>query len=265
MKTLLSLLLILSSFSMLACQGQQKETIREIIREPVQGSEQNHGGVDDGGGGNGVNGRPLESFAVRIQDIPAFNNLVLPIIRKVSETHPRFASDMVHIALNRTWYLVPVELNKLPAQVVGIGIADKDLQQLALQTLSHVWMNSNFFEKFPGGEEDRARLILHEIIMGVRLMKYQSMLDQCYSEIAGLRLDTAKNSEYRKLREACANKYGLALPDEPTIPGVGKRIELSKEDYDHVRELGVHFWNEKGETTKAELDAWLKDKNFRKY
>ncbi len=266
MRVLVNLLaLIATSMMLIACQGQPNEVVREIVREPMQNSQQNQGGVDDGGGGNGVNGRPLESFAKRIAEIPAFSPHVLPIIQKINEIHPRFASDMIHIATNRTWYLIPVELNKLPSQVVGISISDKDLQQLALQTLSHVWINSRFFENFPGGDEDRARLLLHEIIMGIRLMKYQGSLDQCYSEIAGLALDSSRSADHRKLREACAQKYSLEISENSVIPGLGRRIDLSKEDYDNIRQLVVILWQEKGDVSKVELDAWLKSNQFRKY
>ncbi|UXR65382.1 hypothetical protein EZJ49_03835 [Bdellovibrio bacteriovorus] len=264
MKSLMQALTVLfAAAALTACQGQNTETVREIIREPVpsNGYQQAEGGVDSGGGGNGVNGRPLESYSVRLQDVPEFNEYLLPIIRTVQAEYPRFASDLVHIAMNRTWYLIPVELNKLPAQVIGVSFGDKQLQQLALQNLNAVWINSDLFAQYPSNE-DRAILILHEMIMGVRLMKHKNRLDQCYSEIALLRLDI-KQDEYRKQRDLCARKFALDSSDGLT-DSVAK-ISLSKDDYDNIRELVITLWRDKGEISKPQLEAWMKTKSFRNY
>lgn len=114
-------------------------------------------------------------------------------------------------------------------------------------------------------EEDRATLLLHEIIMGIRLMKYKNSLDQCYSEIAMMKLISEKKTEYQKLKDDCALKYGLSGSDEGGIlPGVGPRIDLKTEDYDNIRELVVFLETEQ-DISKVQLDAWLKDKNFRTY
>lgn len=262
MNRLLHFLIFATAILTLGCQGQNTETIREIIREPVPGNQVQEGGVDSGGGGNGVNGRPLESYAVRILDITEFNTVVMPIIQKMHEIHPRFASDMAHIALNRTWYLIPVELNKLPAQVIGVSFGDKQLQQLALQNLNAVWINSDLFQKYPT-DQDRGTLLLHEIIMGVRLMKYKSNLDQCYSGIASLRFQPEKAPDYKRLRDECAMKHGLNGTDN--IIGGINQIKLTKDDYDNIRELVVVLLRGIDDLSKTQLDAWLKDRSFRSY
>ncbi|MGZ3773215.1 MAG: hypothetical protein ACXVCY_02390 [Pseudobdellovibrionaceae bacterium] len=268
MKMIKSIILLAAIFNMLACQGQ-KEVVREVVHEPAappvneNNNSRSQGGVDDGGGGNGINNRPLETFATPLYKIAEFNSRLLPLIEKIYKVHPRFASDMAHIALNRVWYLIPIELKKIPAFLIGTGFGDAKLQQMALQNLNSVYINSIIFEKMT--EENRGTLLLHEIVMGIHLMKYKSPLDQCYSAIAMMRLLPDKNEEYQKLKDECALKYGLSATDEATgLTGASVHIDLKTEDYDNIRELVILLSSDQ-EISKVQLDAWLKDKKFRTY
>lgn len=265
MKTLIRIFLLTLSLTFLACQGQKE--VRDIIHDPSPQTNQNNnqpqGGVDDGGGGNGINNRPLENFTVPLYKIPEFNSQILPIIEKVNKVYPRLASDMAHIALNRIWYFLPVELKKIPAYLIGPGFGDDKLQQMALQNLNSVYINSLIFEKMT--DVDRATLLLHEIVMGIRLMKYKGSLDQCFSEIAIMKLSQERKSEYQKLKDQCALKYGLFGSDEGnTLSGNETRIDLTTKDYDNIREFVV-FLESDEELSKIQLEAWLKDKKFRVY
>ncbi len=278
MKNYLCRLIPLIFLALTACQGQEKVVVRETIREAPTGTgtsggntalgappgSSQVGGVDSVGGGNGVNQRPLESYSVNITTLPEFKEFIAPIIETLALKHQRFAADMAHIAINRTWFLIPVELNKLPANVIGVGFADQELQQLAIQNLSSVWINSNLFEKYPSAK-DRALLILHEIVMGIRLMKLKSALDNCHSEIALVGLNPERRAEHNKLRDACALKYGLQSGGPGVINTSLGKIELSKEDYDNIRELVVHLSTQSENLSQSQLDAWLTDKSFRKY
>lgn len=261
MKNLLICFSLVWVSTLVACQGVEKETIREVVREQGQqnGEGRAEGGADSGGGGSGVNGKPLEAYAVSLKKVSSFKNLVMPIILKIQEAHPRFASDMTHIAINRKWYFIPVDLNKLPAESIGVSFGDKDLQQLALQNLNAVWLDSKVFDREENSEDDRATLILHEIIMGIRLMSYKSALDNCYSEVAYLALKDEDARKHGQSRDKCALTYGLGSRDRTG------GIKLSKEDYDAIRELVIELWNNKGEISKVQLDAWLEANQFRKY
>lgn len=258
MNTLKTLFIFLILSSLIACQGTEKETIREVIREQGNQNEA-QGGADTGGGGNGVNGKPLEAYAVNMKSTASFAQMVLPIILKVQEAHPRFASDMVHIAINRKWYFVPVDLNKLPAHAIGVSFGDKDLQQMALQNLSAVWVDSKLFNAKEMSEENRAQLVLHEILMGIRLMAYKNSLDNCYSEVAYLGIKEEDAGKHRQQRDKCAQTYGLSNRDR------SGGIKLSKEDYDAIRDLGSELWGNQGQVSKVQLDAWLNANDFRKY
>ncbi|WP_413586183.1 hypothetical protein [Bdellovibrio sp. HCB274] len=217
------------------------------------------------GGDNGVQGRNIEDYAVNIQKESNFVQFVLPIITKLAETHPRFASDMLHIAGERTWYMVPVELKALKASQIGLKFADESVQQFALQNLRAIWINTKFYNGFESAES-KGRLILHEILMGVRLMKLKSEIDNCYSSIAIMKLDTKKAKAYQEAREQCARTYIFGRKDAfAVVPGQNPDLELTNHDYDGIRELGVHLWERKGEISGAELDAWIKVNDFRSY
>ncbi|WP_413576751.1 hypothetical protein ACLVWU_01765 [Bdellovibrio sp. HCB290] len=217
------------------------------------------------GGDNGVQGRNIEDYATNIQKEANYIQFVLPIITKLAETHPRFASDMIHIANERTWYMVPVELEALKASQIGLKFADQSVQQFALQNLRAIWINTKFYNAFESAES-KGRLILHEILMGVRLMKLKSEIDNCYSSIAIMKLDPKKTKEYQQAREQCARTYIFGRKDAfAVVPGQNPDLELTSHDYDGIRELGVHLWERKGEISGAELDAWIKVNDFRSY
>lgn len=256
------LLPLLASFTLMACQGQKTEVIREYVGNT--GHESGYNGGTDSGGGNGVDGHTIEEYAVNIRADASFQKYVLPIILKVAETHPRFASDMIHVAAERTWYKIPVALNSLKSSQIGVSFGDKDVQQFALQNLKAVWINSRLFNNFEN-DEVRARLLLHEVLMGVRLMKLKNSLDDCYSGVALLGIDPEKAAEYKKGREACALKYMFSATDPVLLPGINNDLDLTADDYDNIRGLGVNLWGNKGAISKIELDAWLKANKFRSY
>lgn len=262
MNTIKLLVTLFLTSLIVACQPQ---VTKEVIRETAPVGPQNtaEGGADPGGGGNGINGRPIESYAVSMMKVDSFTEFILPIIREVSQTHPRFASDMAHIALNRNWFFVPVTLNKIPSHAIGVSFGDKDSEQMALQNLRAVWLDSNLFQSAESTNESRAQLVLHEILMGIRLMRYKSSLDNCYSEVALQGLSKESAVGHSKLRDKCALTYGFNDNDK-TTPGFSSS-KLTSEDYDNIRELGLELWNAKGAISKIQLDAWLRERNFRSY
>ncbi|MFM6928037.1 MAG: hypothetical protein ACKOX6_06200 [Bdellovibrio sp.] len=263
------LILPLLMLSLAACQPQTTSNpapqgTEETQNRPLSGG--GHVGGVDSGGDNGVNGRNMEDYAINLQRDKIFNDLVLPIILKVSEANPRFASDMIHITKERTWYMIPVALKNLTASQIGLRFADEQVQQFALQNLRAIWINQKFYTGFET-DESRGRLILHEILMGVRLMKLKNSLDNCYSEIAMMSLDSSKKDEYKKRRELCAITYMFGNKDVSAsrIPGLNGDLKLTDHDYDSIRELGVRLWDSQGEIGNAELEAWLKANDFRTY
>lgn len=260
MKKLISLLLSLCFLA--ACQGQNGGG--------GSARQQNElGGTDSTGGGNGVNGKPLESYAVSIEANADYKTHIAPIIAQVVKKFPRFASDLIHISVDRRWYLIPVDLDKIPQERIGVAFA---VDQLALQSRAAVWIDDKLFAKMPEGE-DRAKLLLHELVMGIRMMEFQGGLNQCLSGIAIHRFPGYSQKKYSDLRDDCFRKFG-GLDGIPNVSprvasaidvGTGTGIKLSPEDYDNIRDLTLMLWESKGDVSALEVANFLKGKNFRKY
>ncbi|MBX3040111.1 MAG: hypothetical protein KF789_05305 [Bdellovibrionaceae bacterium] len=261
MKRGLSLLFLLSLSSLVACQGTNTEVVRERIEIQVPGAPEarSEGGVDSGGG-NGYERKLLESYARDIRSSAAFQARILPILVNLTASYPRLASDLVHISQERRWYLIPGGLDRLPSQRIGVNFKT---DQLALQNRGEVWINELLFNNLRS-EEERAKLILHELVMGVRLMSYQDDLDECLSEVAILSLTSQEKSAYAKARKSCHH----ALSAIPGLKG-GNRLsapmKLTDPDYIAIRNLVSLLWETQGTVDAEELGAWMKHRNLRQY
>ena len=263
MKNLVALALTLLCLA--ACQGHDVTKEQVIVRDQRNGL----GGTDSTGGGNGVDGKPLESYAVNIEANADYKTHIAPVIAQVVKKFPRFASDLIHVSVDRRWYLLPVELDKIPHERIGVAFA---VDQLALQSRAAVWIDDKQFRKMPNGE-DRAKLLLHELVMGIRMMEFQGGLNQCLSGIAIHRVPNYSEKKYSDLRDDCFRKFGGV----DGIPGVSPRmsagidvgtgtgITLTPDDYDNIRELTLMLWESKGDISALEVANFLKGKNFRRY
>lgn len=259
------LLLLISTFMLAACQPG-KEVIREVPGTAPQGDSPGggtdplqSGGVVDSGGGNGLRGRPLESYNVDMRARPEYQAKVLPILRELAKNHARLASDLLHIARERRWYLIPGDLRLIPSERIGVHFGT---EQLALQNLGEIWMNEKAYQAMPG-DDDRAILLLHELLMGVLLMRYQDVLDECLSSVAVYEVVEKPELPYRRLRSECHSRNIGVTRTDPR--GLGRRISLGEDDYLNLRDLTSRLWESKGDVDGAEMHAWLKIRKFRSY
>ncbi|MBX2987560.1 MAG: hypothetical protein KF802_06655 [Bdellovibrionaceae bacterium] len=219
-----------------------------------------NGGSDPTGGGNGVNNRPLESFMVDIRKDEAFKRFVLPLILKMADLYPRLSSDIYHIARERRWFVLPVALDRLPSQRLGTAFAT---DQMAVQTLGEIWIDQRLYEKME--IEDRGMLILHELLMGVRLMEFQDPVDECLSSVAIFSLPREKEqaspaTTYQDMRTQCYKGRGFG-----SNRGRADQMKLADADYLAIRELGVRLKQGQGEISMEETGLWLSAKGFRRY
>lgn len=250
----------------MALAACQRETTTEkiYVRDPKNGGQL--GGVDSTGGGNGLNGKPLESYYVNIEQQRDYKEFIEPIVLQVVKKFPRLASDIISIATDRKWFLVPVALEKIPSVQIGVAFP---VDQMALQSRSAVWIDDTIFAKMPTGE-DRARLMLHELVMGVRLMQFQNGLNHCLSAIAIHRVPDYSKEKYADLRRKCMKEFG-GLDGTPgfgrgiTAPDIGAPFKLSDEDYENIRDLTIQLWTSKGDIDSLEIANWMKAKKFRSY
>lgn len=171
-------------------------------------------GTADSGGGNTFKGKPIESYAVKLRELPAFKSVVLPVVdgfRYHTGLHVAVETLLKH----KMWYLIPGKLDTLPKEKIGTAIAT---DQAALQDFKQVWINSEIYDAM--SEEDQGRLLLHEILIGLRILKFDSLKEEC------LRWS-------RDQYEVCGS-YG----DEVR----GKPSDLTPDDYAQVRAAGVEMF-----------------------
>ena len=60
-----------------------KETVRETV--VVSDRSQQTGGTDQVGGGNGINGIPLDAFITDLEKIQSYTEKIQPLIKKLSQ------------------------------------------------------------------------------------------------------------------------------------------------------------------------------------
>lgn len=245
------LLVVLSLAGFSGCQ-QQKEIIHETqIVSPTQAQ----GGTDQTGGGNGIGGIPLDKFIFPVQEKTSYKNYVTPIMNRLSKAFPRLAADFYHISQNRDWYFVPAPLTEISGKILGT-YAPTD--QLALQDLNKIWIDKIKFEAM--AEEDQGVLLVHEIMMGIRLLKYKERQDLCIAKAAVAMLNTENEKageEYRVEKKYCRSTY-------PVLDGTqNTSFSLGKDDYDLIRKLVSRLIRTQIDTeeVKSLIDAY----HFRDY
>jgi hypothetical protein len=201
-------------------------------------------GTGDSGGGNLYKGRPIESYSVDITQLPAYQAKIAPIVTALTDV-TRFSSSqqmsspdlgrmVLAILQKRTWYLIPGELEALPKERTGIAVASV---QGALQSSKEIWINSVLFQAMT--EDDQASLILHEILMGLRILKFASNQEQCLS--------------YSPRPEYC---------DGNSKKPNGEIDQLGPQDYADIRAAGLELMKSYNSLTYEGWDDLMARNNF---
>lgn len=252
---------ILISVSLVGCTSPKESTHERVIErrvevpfpEPPEGRPQ---GPSDGGGGAGVAGKPLESYRINVRDRNEFIKNIGPILKNLTKSFPRLAADLVHVVDSRTWYLIPGPLKKLPGAAMGLE-SFVDFDQLAFQNLNDIWIDSKPY-KTSMDEMDQARLILHEMVVGVRLLEFADALDICLAEAKILNLREETSEEYRIARRKCFNSY-------PRLGSSQPKLEIPEREYSSIRALVVELFENQGKVDPEEVKDWLSSNGFKTY
>lgn len=194
----------------------------------------NNGGME-GGGGNSYQGRPLESYIQDPQELLAYKNFLKDIQSKFSygSLDPFFA----HVLIHKTWYFVPGPLNKLSSEQLGAVVPT---DQVALQGFESVWVDRDLFAKMT--LDDQAHLLFHEVLMGLKLLRFQSMQEQCFVII------TRPENAYQ-----CERQHTVRY---------GKPSDLIPRDYDEIRKTVVDLRDLPAGTSYQDLADLLARRNF---
>jgi hypothetical protein len=237
-------------------------TARSPLPLPLQQTiETPQDGGIDAGGGNGVNGQPLESYRVNILTLPEYTENILPIIQNLQNKHEVLAANIIYILKHRSWYFIPVELKTLPSAKIGTYF---NTEQVALQNMKEIWVNSDLYNAMKPAT--KAELLIHEIVMGIKLLSFTTGYNQCLAE-ACLELlpknETAGGADsYLAKKRNCARKHTSSAIEEITGDFTKKKIKLSEEDYANIRELTHMLSTELDLLNSEDLTSWLQLNHF---
>lgn len=242
-----------------------KETIIISPTSPSQSTQLPNPGMGgtDSAGGNGFDGKPLESYAANIIIKSEFTKLKT-LITNVAKVSPSYAARLLYIAKEKRWYFLATELKNIPSSLIGSAL--ESTEQIALQTRGEVWINTLIYGKME--QSDQTILLLHELVMGTRIMEFQDRLDDCLAaaEEYDMGVLTGENSDqkeksYRDARMACNLEFGgIGHAADPILQ---QGLSLEKSDYMNVRYLVTELWNNQGKVSN-DLEPWLKAKKFLK-
>jgi len=175
-------------------------------------------GTGDGGGGNTCMGRPLESYSFDVMNSPAYRKHIAPIEENIKRTlgGGTYIVRMLNFGVRKKkWFVLPCTLKKLPPEKIGSAV---QTEQAAIQTFSEVWLNEQIFNAMP--EKDQAELVMHEMMMAVRLIKFESLRAQC--EFPDGAADRCRHHDFAR----------------DTVRR-GKASDLTESDYANVRQATI--------------------------
>jgi hypothetical protein len=144
-----------------------------LIRKALQ---QGKIGGGDIGGGNLIKGKPIEGYAIDISKMPEMTT-ALELVKQISSSRfpgEGLKEEVEHIVKNKVWYLIPLKLPSLSNSTVNTPFAS---EQGALQDFDEVWIENDSFIKM--ATEERVRLLIHEIFMGLKIFARESFFTQC--------------------------------------------------------------------------------------
>ena len=198
-------------------------------------------GTSDSGGGNGFNGKPLESYKFQPMDRPEFKIYLEPLFKRTQPETKILYNRLRYVLTKKSWFLIPTDLTALPSERIG---ASFNTDQLALQNFDEIWIDQRKFEALKS-DEMRAKLILHEMVMALKILKLESTNGLCMSVID----PSASDSE--------------ALKDCRTFDkSPRKAFELSKRDYSEIRSITEEIFTRRNEISAVRIIELLKSKNF---
>jgi hypothetical protein len=122
----------------------------------------------DIGGSNTILGKPVEDYIINVQSLPEYKEILQTVFDRLDYVLPSLSRTLrAALHTQRTWYLVPIELKKLPNTVIGIP-SDTLTGQYALHTKKSIWI-SDLERSKTEDLQSAATHILHEIVMSLRV------------------------------------------------------------------------------------------------
>jgi len=204
-------------------------------------------GTASGGGGNGLQGSALETYARKIDTLPEFRKYIQPILRRMSRGEPDvFVAYLNWSVSHKAWYFVPAELPILSKEQTALHF---DTEQLAINLDKSVLINSNLYSDPKKSAKNRAFLLLHEMVMSARLLMKQPPKIQCEALASSAYLSNCDSEEVLKL--AKAKNY-----DEQS------RKSADGSDHEAVRLMTIHLMERDQDFSGAHISRFRRGLGF---
>lgn len=224
--SILALSLVLS-----ACQKDGQKGSAGNGAPAIPGKQEpNTDGTGDVGGGNGVNGRVLESYRVDVTQLKGYQQVVESKYKRDEQSEED--KEGVRRAANfKAWYIAPLKFKTLKNKVLGLSFTEDHTEQLAVQTQAEVWIDQEAFEKMT--VQQQGELIAHELFMAYYLLKFETSESICRRMFAPSRAN---------LKVDCTKIERIPPFNKKPDPA----RELNEQDYQNIRAATSWFLNEPG-------------------
>lgn len=187
----------------------------------------NPDGTSDSGGGTGVDDKVFESYIVDPTTLPAYREHLASLFTNIQSAPGREQQNLSGMFRMKTWYIAPVELDRVGKDALGVVFMKSDTQQLARQTLKEIWIDKRIFDRM--AEKDQAELLLHELVMNMYMMKFVKMSELCrMSDLLGEKKDEKKAEEDRQSCRQYSAYLDQVMPAEKPAP-------LTEHDNENIR------------------------------
>lgn len=256
----ISKLLILIAFVancvyfLVACQpkkGTQSSDTHGPVVAPVPDMPDSKGTSDQGGGGNLINGKPLDFYKKEITELPEYIKYIKPIDEKLSDIREdnEFDNGVAYLetaAKRKTWYIVPVKLDELEAARIGTNFKS---DQGAYQTEKEVFISELIYKTLKD-DEHKAQLLLHEIVMAFYVVKYEDGRFYCEA------------FKKQSVRETCNSSIAESNTKDEFKPQQRKGKFLEPEEYESIRHVTEWLYTQYKSMTKLAFEEKMLEKNF---
>ncbi len=117
------------------------------------------------GGGNAIGGKLIESYIIDPAALSEYITIVSLLLKSVRTKSPCFANGLESVFQKSAWYFIPADLVPLAKDITGIPLGSN---QVASQVPERheIWVNSDKYNNELATNEERAKLLVHEAILG---------------------------------------------------------------------------------------------------
>lgn len=196
-------------------------------------------GPSDGGGGDTCNGKMIESFRIDISSLDEFKEFIQPILDKTTAEQGDKNNGTPFLLRLKNWYLIDCKLQDIPKERKGLYL---ETYQTAIHASREIFIDSNSYNKME--KEEKAKLLLHEMIMSYYLMKYLSLEDIC------------------KMSNTCTGDFAIVNKWKMFKPEIYR--PLNEEDHQKIRNVTSWLWLQKDSLNPDNFSKILKNNDFDK-